>query len=50
VAPLEDAAADSGPSNVVDLTELLVKSLGQRKRGTAPTARAKRAAPARKRA
>ena len=53
VTRLEDTPADGGLSNVIDLTELLAKSLGQRKRGsgpTAPAARAKRAAPARRRA
>jgi len=31
VTPVEDAAFDAEPSNVVDLTELLAKSLGKRK-------------------
>ena len=47
VVPLEDAAAPAGPSNVVDLTELLAKSLATRQPGGA--AKPKRAA-ARKRA
>lgn len=35
VAPLEDSAAQTGSSNVIDLTELLAKSLAKRKPGTA---------------
>ena len=31
VAPLEDAPSEGGPSNVVDLTELLARSLAKRK-------------------
>ncbi|MEO8806341.1 MAG: Ku protein [Burkholderiaceae bacterium] len=47
VTPVEDAALDAEPSNVVDLTELLAKSLGKRKPATSkPT----RKAAARKRA
>ena len=40
VTPLEDAPAESGASNVIDLTELLAKSLAKRK----PAAAAKSAA------
>ncbi len=35
VTPLEDAPAEAGASNVVDLTELLAKSLAKRKPGSA---------------
>ena len=35
VTPLEDTAAETGTSNVIDLTELLAKSLAKRKPGTA---------------
>lgn len=35
VTPLEDIAAKTGASNVIDLTELLAKSLAKRKPGTA---------------
>jgi DNA end-binding protein Ku len=35
VAPLEDTASEAGTSNVIDLTELLAKSLAKRKPGTA---------------
>lgn len=40
VTPLEDAAAESAPSNVVDLTELLAKSLARGKPGAASKAKA----------
>jgi DNA end-binding protein Ku len=36
VTPLEDAPAEAGTSNVVDLTELLAKSLAKRKPGSEP--------------
>ncbi len=42
VAPLEDAPAATGVSNVVDLTELLAKSLTKRKPRSTPDAIAKR--------
>jgi DNA end-binding protein Ku len=45
VTPLEDAGAAAAKSNVVDLTELLKKSLSTRKPGAAPETGA---APARK--
>ena len=52
VTPLEDAPADGAASNVVDLTELLAKSLAKHKPGNGPggtaavgTAAAKKAAP-----
>lgn len=52
VAPLEDAAEAVAPSNVVDLTELLARSLASRKGATkaAPATKAteKKAAPARR--
>jgi DNA end-binding protein Ku len=35
VTPIEDETSDSAPSNVVDLTELLAKSLAKRKPGPA---------------
>ncbi len=35
VTPLEDAPPEGGASNVIDLTELLAKSLGKRRPGTA---------------
>lgn len=35
VTPLEDTASETGTSNVIDLTELLAKSLATRKPGTA---------------
>ncbi len=38
VTPLEDAPADAGVSNVVDLTDLLAKSLAKRKPGAATAA------------
>jgi len=44
VAPLEDAGAVSSGGNVVDLTELLKKSLATRKTGGDATARAPAAA------
>lgn len=61
VTPLEDATEAAAPSNVVDLTELLARSLSQRKGGVekgggkakaaaAPARRARSSAPARKRA
>ena len=61
VKPLEDASEAAAPSNVVDLTELLARSLSQRKGGAekgggkakaaaAPARRARSSAPARKRA
>lgn len=61
VKPLEDATEAAAPSNVVDLTELLARSLLQRKGGAekgggkakaavAPARRARSSAPARKRA
>ena len=49
VTPLEDASA-AAPSNVVDLTELLARSLAGRKGGAPKAAPAKKAAPARRRA
>lgn len=42
VTPLEEAPAESGASNVVDLTELLAKSLAKRKPAATPTKRATR--------
>jgi DNA end-binding protein Ku len=36
VTPLEDAPAEAGASNVIDLTELLARSLAKRKPGSAP--------------
>ena len=36
VTPLEEGLAETGASNVVDLTELLAKSLSQRKPGSSP--------------
>ena len=50
VTPLEDASAAAAPSNVVDLTELLARSLAGRKGAAAKAAPAKKAAPARRRA
>lgn len=38
VTPLEDTASETGTSNVIDLTELLAKSLAKRKPGTAAKA------------
>ena len=48
VTPIEDAASDGAPSNVVDLTELLAKSLAKRKPGPAGKATVKDAATAKK--
>ncbi|MBU7576270.1 MAG: Ku protein [Hydrogenophaga sp.] len=50
VTPLEDATEAAAPSNVVDLTELLARSLAGRKGGTPKAAAAKKTAPARRRA
>jgi DNA end-binding protein Ku len=50
VTPLEDAGAVSSGSNVVDLTELLKKSLATRKTGGDATARATRQRRQRRRA
>lgn len=61
VTPLEDATAAAAPSNVVDLTELLARSLASRKGGpekatgkakaaAAPARSARTSGPARKRA
>lgn len=49
VTPLEDAPAEASASNVVDLTELLAKSLAKRKPGTTTAPPRKVAAAARKR-
>ena len=49
VTPLEDAGAVSSGGNVIDLTELLKKSLSTRKTGGTATARATPAAAAEKR-
>jgi DNA end-binding protein Ku len=48
VAPLEDASEAAAPSNVVDLTELLARSLAGRKGGTAKKADDQEATPARR--
>ena len=48
VTPLEDAGAAPGPSNVVDLTDLLRKSLATRKPGAESKAERGGASPARK--
>ncbi len=50
VTPLEDATEAAAPSNVVDLTELLARSLAGRKGGTPKAATAKKTTPARRRA
>lgn len=50
VTPLEDATEAAAPSNVVDLTELLARSLAGRKGGTLKAATAKKTAPPRRRA
>ena len=50
VTPLEDATEAAAPSNVVDLTELLARSLAGRKGGTPKAATVKKTAPARRRA
>lgn len=50
VTPLEDATEAAAPSNVVDLTELLARSLAGRKGGATKVVPAKKAAPARRRA
>ncbi len=50
VTPLEDATEAAAPSNVVDLTELLARSLAGRKGGTPKATTAKKTAPARRRA
>ena len=49
VTPLEDTPAEASASNVVDLTELLAKSLAKRKPGTTTAPPRKVAAAARKR-
>ena len=40
VTPLEDAPAEAGTSNIVDLTELLAKSLARRKAGSGSVGKA----------
>jgi DNA end-binding protein Ku len=48
VTPLEDAGATGAASNVVDLTELLKKSLGAKKPAASATGKSTGSAPARK--